>query len=217
MKKILSALIIAMAITPISAFAQFTDIADSKAKSEITALAERGIIEGTSDTEFSPDANVTRAEFAAMLARAFDVSVSEYNNQFTDVYASDWFAKEASAMAELGITDGYDDNTFRPYNNITNQEAQKLLVCTFESFAENIVAPLAYASFIHDSNDISGWATSYVGKAEIIGCLVYEQLEGKVLKMYPTKECTREDAALGIYRVLSAVDNYKTRVYAEEE
>ena len=80
-----------------------------------------GIVQGYPDGSFRPRANITRAEFAAMAVRFFDV---EYDGPdlFSDTtghWASDLINKAASA----GIILGFKDGTFRPDQDITRAEA----------------------------------------------------------------------------------------------
>ena len=52
----------------------FSDISTSWAQTRIQALAEKFLINGTTDTTYSPKKSVTRAEFAAMLTRGLGLS-----------------------------------------------------------------------------------------------------------------------------------------------
>lgn len=195
--------------------AAFTDIGGSKGEKEINALAEAGIVAGISDTEFSPQGLVTRAEFAAMAARAFSAEAVPYSGQFSDVQAGDWFADDVAAAAGLGLIDGYD-GLFRPNDNVSNEEACKILVCAFERRAEPIVGALAYNTFLSDYFDVSPWAREYVGKAEMIGCLQYTS-GNKINTMSPKAPCTRENAAVALYNTINAVQVYRDTVYMEED
>lgn len=97
-----------------------TDIDKSWAKDAISALTQRGVINGYPDGTFRPDNRVTRAEFAKILTKAFNMDPS------TDVTFSDtknhWGKGYISALAKSQIATGYPDGTFRPDNNITRAE-----------------------------------------------------------------------------------------------
>ena len=41
---------------------------------------------------------------------------------FTDVQASDWFYDDVETIYASGITKGYPDGSFKPYNNVTRAE-----------------------------------------------------------------------------------------------
>lgn len=87
----------------------------------ISTMTVGGIVQGYPDGSFRPRANITRAEFAAMAVRFFDV---EYDgpDMFSDTtghWASDLINKAASA----GIILGFQDGSFRPDQDITRAEA----------------------------------------------------------------------------------------------
>jgi len=100
----------------------FVDL-DSHAWAEdaINSLAEAGIIKGTSESTFSPAANITRADFAILLVRAFELE-SENAENFADVDASDYFARELAIARNTGIVGGIGDNKYAPRNTITRQD-----------------------------------------------------------------------------------------------
>lgn len=100
----------------------FTDIINHKNKKPIEVLAERGIISGKSETEFAPDANVTRAEFAAILVRALGVEKLN-GNAFSDVHKSDWFIKDVNTAYRYGIVKGVSKTEFNPNGFVTREEA----------------------------------------------------------------------------------------------
>ncbi len=74
MKKIISfAMCLTLIFTSLSAFA-FTDTEDHWAIEYITKLSDKGIIRGYEDGSFRPETNITKAEFATMVQRAFSLS-----------------------------------------------------------------------------------------------------------------------------------------------
>ncbi|MBQ7120163.1 MAG: S-layer homology domain-containing protein, partial [Oscillospiraceae bacterium] len=90
--------------------ARFVDLGNHAwASDAINALAEAGIIKGTSETTFSPANNITRADFAILLVRAFGLSSDDTEN-FADVSESDYFAKELAIARNTGIVNGIGDN-----------------------------------------------------------------------------------------------------------
>jgi hypothetical protein len=77
-----------------SAFAAepvFNDISGYWAEKEILAAHESGIVSGYPDGSFKPDKYVTRAEFAAILSQAFDLT-RDTSVQYPDVAMHDWYA-----------------------------------------------------------------------------------------------------------------------------
>ncbi len=195
--------------------AKFTDL--DKNAAIIEKLAERGIIDGTSETTFSPKSNVTRAEFSKIVCLALDYEMGEWQNEFNDVSEEDWFLPYVNILAKKGIINGYAGN-FYPHNPITNEEAAKVLVALFESETEELKYQGTYATFMMDYYDISPWARDYVNKGVMIGAvrtLEYAKditnadpaLRTSVAKFNPKAYMLREECAEVIYNVTNAIKN----------
>ena len=69
----------------------------------IKILAAKGIIEGTSAKEFSPDDTITRAEIAALLLRVLSQVNPNADGEFKDVKKSDWFYGTAGSAKNYGL------------------------------------------------------------------------------------------------------------------
>jgi len=113
------------------AFAQsFPDTKDTDYDEAATVLTDLEIISGYADGTFKPANSITRAEFAAMMIRGlgFKVAGTSAVTQFSDVEPTYWASTYIKYASELGIIYGYGDGTFRPKNNITNDEAIAMLV-----------------------------------------------------------------------------------------
>ena len=88
---------------------------------------EKEITAGTSDTTFSPDQSITRAQAVTFLWRAAgSVEPTTTVNPFTDVKESDYFYKAVLWAVENGITAGTSDTTFGP-----NEECTRGQIVTF--------------------------------------------------------------------------------------
>lgn len=95
------------------------------------------IINGMSETVFGAGEYVTRQDAAVMLKRAFENTKKaySYNREYSlfndngDI--SDYARKSAEMLYRTGIVNGYDDNTFRPFNNCTRAEAAKIIYKAF--------------------------------------------------------------------------------------
>lgn len=106
----------------------FTDITSgtSWAEEYVDKLASRMVVNGKTQTTFAPTLKITRGEFAAILSRGLGiVAMDKAGNGFSDVSASQAFNKEGeiAAVVEAGIVAGYTDGTFRPYEEITRDQA----------------------------------------------------------------------------------------------
>ena len=99
----------------------FKDI-DSKYRfyDEIAAAVDEGIIDGFTDGTFGPDEEMTRSQMAKVLVGAYDIKLKESEiHSFKDVPATHWANNYINVLASTGITNGYNDGTFKPENKLT--------------------------------------------------------------------------------------------------
>ena len=99
----------------------FTDVpADAWYYDELYYAWYNGLIKGTSDTEFTPNATTTRAQAVTVLYRmAGSPNVSGLTEPFTDVPDNYW-ARDAIIWAyENAIISGYSAITFGPNDGLT--------------------------------------------------------------------------------------------------
>ncbi|QMV41393.1 polysaccharide lyase family 8 super-sandwich domain-containing protein [Cohnella cholangitidis] len=104
------------------------------AKQEIANAVEASIVSGYADGSFRPNARITRAEMAAMIARALKLSAeAEATTGFADDQDIPKWAKGAiEAVRKLGIVNGRGDNKFVPNGTAARAEAVTLLVRILE-------------------------------------------------------------------------------------
>lgn len=106
----------------------YTDVADDHwARSAIAFVTMAGVFEGDGEGHFDPDRPITRQEFALVLARmAGLLNVGEM--PFSDAgTTADWAISGVYTAYANGWLDGYNDGTFKPWNNITRSEAVKIV------------------------------------------------------------------------------------------
>ncbi|MBQ6698734.1 MAG: S-layer homology domain-containing protein [Oscillospiraceae bacterium] len=112
---------------------RFTDLGNHEwASDAINTLAEDGIIKGTSASTYSPANNITRADFALLLVRAFKLT-SDSTENFADVSANDYFAAELAIARNSGIVNGIGDNKYAPRNTITRQDMMVIVYRALQS------------------------------------------------------------------------------------
>ena len=109
--------------------AKFTDVADTDYFAKAVAWGvDKDIVAGTTDTTFSPKADVTRAQFVTFLYRQAGSPDVEINKTFTDISGlSDEFQKAISWAAATGVTDGVTDTTFAPNATVNREQAVTFL------------------------------------------------------------------------------------------
>ena len=164
----------------------------------INALAEEGIIKGTSENTFSPGNNITRADFAILLVRAFGLSSDNAEN-FADVSESDYFAKELAVARNTGIVNGIGDNKYAPRNTITRQDMMVIVYRALKGFlneTRNDTHVVPYGDF----ESVADYAKKAV--SALVGAGL---VNGKNGRIAPLDSTTRAEVAVLIQRVLDYI------------
>lgn len=97
---------------------------------EIDTLIRRGIINGYPDYTFKPDRNISRGEFLTLLSRMYSWKLSSNTvniKEFKDYPSFKSMDKVISYAISKGYIKGYDDNTFRPNQNISYREVEIIM------------------------------------------------------------------------------------------
>ena len=144
--KILSVFItLAIMLNTVVFAAAFSDVSSESSYSEaVDVLSAFGIINGYEDGTFGPEKDVTRAEFSAMLMRAMASSGMGSSDPsgmpFTDLDGASWAISDIRTAYDLKIINGMTPTTFEPNNNVTYEQALKMIVCAlnYGASAENI-------------------------------------------------------------------------------
>lgn len=145
-----SAVSVCMAADKIENASVYTDLTPkSEYFDEIMLLGKIGVVSGYDDKTFKPDNLVTRAEITKMIIEALGETNWVENDKYEEenkikepeVIFSDTADHWARLYINRGVNDnfisGYTDSTFRPDENVTYIQAQKLLVSTigYEQYA----------------------------------------------------------------------------------
>ena len=88
---------------------------------DIAAIAESGIMQGSPDGDFDPQANLKRSEMAKILVEAYDLKGS-VEDGFDDVPVGHWAHDYVNTLAANKISIGYPDGTFKLDNFTTRSE-----------------------------------------------------------------------------------------------
>lgn len=144
---------------------RFADVQGSWAESCISSLAQQQVISGYPDGSFRPDAPVSRAEFAAMVNKAFpNAERSRSATQFADVTPGYWAYNSIRVATETGFLSGYPGNIFRPNQNIPRAQ---VLVALANGLNFNAQGPveLTLNNNFDDANAIPDYARSPIAAA----------------------------------------------------
>ncbi|MBW7474701.1 choice-of-anchor I family protein [Paenibacillus oenotherae] len=120
--------------------AMFTDVApDAWYAGAVSAAVKFGLINGKTADKFAPDAWITRAEMAVMIARAITAVQSEGKpeagsrasvlGKFKDASAiPQWAAEGAALLVDKGIMQGSTAGAFAPADNATRAQGAVILL-----------------------------------------------------------------------------------------
>ncbi|MFC4403588.1 5'-nucleotidase C-terminal domain-containing protein [Gracilibacillus xinjiangensis] len=133
----------------------FTDVeSNSWYADSVQALYNDGIISGKSETIFAPNTAVTRAEFAQMLVKAFDIPTDAAATlPFTDVDSAAWYMPAVSALYSNDLIAGINKDTFAPNQPLKRGDAIWLLANTHKKFNTDNDGGTFNLSLMH-TNDI---------------------------------------------------------------
>ncbi|PKM47783.1 MAG: hypothetical protein CVV03_01820 [Firmicutes bacterium HGW-Firmicutes-8] len=105
----------------------FSDANSHWAKNDVEIAAARHFVSGVTKDSFAPNKDVTRAEFAVMLAKALSLTANSQAVAFKDVKAGDWFYSSVAAAVQAGIISGYNADTFAPNDKITREQMASMI------------------------------------------------------------------------------------------
>lgn len=163
----------------------------------IQELAQRGIIAGFPDGRFGPEEPVTRAQFAAMINKAFQKSQVRQSIRFADVPSNFWASRAIQTAYTTGFMSGYPNSIFQPNQAIPREQVLVSLANGLEYNAPSNVSSVL--NYYDDSSNISGFARSPIAAATINNMVVnYPTLKN----LNPRSVATRAQVAAFIYQAL---------------
>ncbi|MFB9330040.1 InlB B-repeat-containing protein [Paenibacillus aurantiacus] len=177
----------------------FTDVPSNHwAARTVQVLAAKHIINGTTDTLFTPNGPTTRAEFTSLLVRALGLTKAASTVPFDDVQAGQWYANEVALAYEAGIVTGVSEHKFDPNAIITREQMAVLLVRAYAYKNSAITAMGQETTDLKDGSSISSWAVDGVNKAIAAGLL-----QGKGNGNFdPASEASRAETAQAILNLI---------------
>ncbi len=189
------------ATTPSPAAApNFYDVsADYWAYPFIQALAQRNIIAGFPDNSFKPNQSVSRAEFAAMIQKAFNQPAVRQlsSGGFRDVPSNYWAMSAIQKAYETGFMAGYPGNVFLP-----NQQIPKVQAIVALRSGLNLTSsgtPVDVNTYYTDASAIPNYAVNDVATATQSNIVVNYP---DVKQLNPVTPLTRAEAAAILYQAL---------------
>ncbi|WP_178021724.1 S-layer homology domain-containing protein [uncultured Paenibacillus sp.] len=176
----------------------FVDLAGHWAEEDVNLLANKLILEGKRGGAFDPDGSVTRAEFAAMLARSLGLAARPTLIAFRDVPSDAWYAGPVNAAVHAGLVKGYEDGTFRPEDPITREQMAVMLANAAQFAGGLSAAESEVPGRFSDASDLACWA-----KDPLWGLLSAGLIQGvDETHLAPKAAATRAQSAVMLRRLL---------------
>ncbi|MEK4371565.1 S-layer homology domain-containing protein [Paenibacillus sp. FSL R5-0490] len=183
---------------------EFSDVASHWSKGAVNDMGSRMIIEGTGDGQFSPNRDITRAEFAAILVRGLGLASEQGGTTFSDVKQGDWYNQAVSTAQAYELIGGYEDGTFRPNDKITREQAMVMLAKAMkltglqDKQSGTSTSTATVLGSFKDAAAVSTWAHSSVADSVQAGIV-----SGRgIAELAPKQHMTRAEVAAIIQRLL---------------
>jgi parallel beta-helix repeat protein len=192
---------VAAAVDAPSGATAFRDVpAGYWAKTYIEALAAKNIIAGFPDGSFKPNEPVTRAQFAAIISKAFAPSPKRETSSFGDVSRNFWAYQVIQSAYQGGFVSGYPDKTFKPEQQIPRVQALVSLAngLGLSAGSQNVL------SVYSDAAQIPNYAAGPIAAATTKQLVVNYP---SVKELNPNRQATRAEVAAFVYQALVSRGN----------
>lgn len=146
--------------------AEFADMPDDWTTPALERAVENGLLNG-SDGLILPYNNITRAEMAAIMVRAFGANAEADISAFPDVSPDKWYYSEFAKAVKMNAFGGTDDGKLNPENYITYEECFTVVSRVFglrgivNEANEEVYDCLDVFS---DSDLVADWAKPYMSR-----------------------------------------------------
>ncbi|MBE9129456.1 WG repeat-containing protein [Coleofasciculus sp. LEGE 07092] len=178
----------------------FSDIQNHWAKECIRQLSIRAIVSGYPEGMFRPLNPVTRAEFAAILSKAFpNAAPVRSAAPFPDVPSNHWAYSAIQTATRAGFFSGYPDGTFKPNQPIVRVQVLVALVSGLNNNLTTHPTPILQRYF-DDASAIPNYALRAIAIATQNYWVVNYP---DVRRLNPNQNATRGEVAAFICRVLN--------------
>lgn len=139
----------------------FNDVGEQWYKESVAFVSARGIMNGVGENTFAPDELLSRAMLAQILYNFDSDSISGISSEFKDIPFGIWFDDAVNWASAVGLVNGFGDNTFRPYDDITREQLVTILYRYFNFKGYKAAAGNDLSAF-SDEDKVSDWALDAV-------------------------------------------------------
>lgn len=190
-------------VQPDSSQPLFSDLQGHWATDFVRELTEANLIRGMSDGRFAPDEAINRAQFAALIAQAFQPAPIRPAKKFVDVPTTYWGAEAIQVAYQGGFLIGFPDETFAPTHSLVRVQVWVALVNGLR-WDDSSVSLQPLGQFV-DYTTIPRYALSQTAIA----------LQRRLIANYPNPArlrpnqiATRAEVSTAIYQALVALNKF---------
>lgn len=176
----------------------FADIQNHWAQDFIQGLLNQDLVRGQSDGQFYPDQAMTRAQFAALVAVAFQPAPRLSAPTFADVAGDHWAINAIQTACRGGFLAGFPDGTFAPNHAVLRLQVWLALVNGLALLHDHPVQ-LHVLNRYQDRELIPGYALEAVALASQLGLVVNRP---DLAQLNPHRAATRAEIAAAVYQTL---------------
>ncbi len=161
-----------------SATVQFKDALNDWYTPYIAAAVEAGYVNGVTDTEFAPNATISRQDAFTILGRAYsgvdasETNVLSYEDSF-DV--ADYAMPYLQILVHLGFVGGDDNNKINPKANITRAESAKIIASALAYNADALETEV-----ISDVTGVNPEEVEAIKAAIVAGEILYAEIDDAI-------------------------------------
>ena len=184
---------------------QFTDVPTGAwYVSAVQYAYDNGIMTGKTATNFAPNANLTRAEFATVLYSQAGKPAVTYRPIFKDVAQGAWYTSSVLWAYDNGIVSGYANGSFGTSDKITREQLALMMYKYAQTKGYDTTADDSILSSFSDEAAISSWARKAIQWATSHGIMSGKGngADGKPM-LDPKGNATRAECAAMIKKLFT--------------
>ena len=162
---------------------------------------DSGIMNGTGEDTFSPDDNITRAQFATMFYRLVGSPSVDDTDNFSDI-SEDWYRNAVNWAAANGVINGTGGDRFSPYDMVMREQVAAIFYRFAESNGLDMTVEDGWdlsKTDYNDKGDISDYAVVPMSWCFNNHIMFIHSINGYEYALYPNVAPTRADTATMFY------------------
>ncbi|MEG2570381.1 MAG: S-layer homology domain-containing protein, partial [Clostridia bacterium] len=185
---------------PIAVAEPYTDVTSSDwFYDDVIFLTKEGVVNGINGKLFCPNDNITRAQFAQILAKAADAKLADNTVDFSDIDVTSWYYKPIAWATANGIVNGVREKTFDPNAPISRQDMAVMISRYIKNILKKQLPPKGDMSEFADMAEVSEYAKAAV--SEVKNCGIVGGNEKNEFE--PLANATRAEACKMIHTLLT--------------